>query len=190
MTNRNILTGAAGAAALWLGFPNDLADMPPLVLLWPVALTLLGLNASDKAAALRAGWFCSLGGGTAALYWLALPVHNVGGLPWPLALPCALFIAACLSCASGLFSCAAHLLRKHPPLLCACALALAWYLLEYVCARLLGFPWLPLSGALAAWPLLVQAADLLGAYALGGLWTLAALLCLVFFKSKRCLALG
>ncbi|MDR2054690.1 MAG: apolipoprotein N-acyltransferase [Desulfovibrio sp.] len=190
MTNRNILTGIAGAAALWLGFPNDLADMPPLVLLWPVALALLGLNASGKAAALRAGWLCGLCGGAAALYWLALPVHDVGGLPWPPAALCALFIAACLSCANGLFSCAALLLRDRPPLIGALALALAWYLLEHACARLLGFPWLPLAGALAAWPLLVQAADLLGAYALGGLWTLAALLCLAFSRSKGCLALG
>ena len=89
-----------------------------------------------------------------------------------------------------IFSCAAHLLRERPPLLRAFALALAWYLLEYFCARLLGFPWLPLAGALAAWPLLVQAADILGTYALGGLWALAALLCLVSFKNKRCLALG
>lgn len=71
----------AGACALWLGFPNDLASLPPLVLLWPVALAWLGVNAPDRGAALRRGWLCHLAGGTAALYWLTLPVHNVGGLP-------------------------------------------------------------------------------------------------------------
>ncbi|MDR2574354.1 MAG: apolipoprotein N-acyltransferase [Desulfovibrio sp.] len=190
MTNRDILTGIAGAAAIWLGFPNDVADMPPLVLFWPVALALLGLNAPNKMTALRAGWLCGLAGSTAALYWLTLPVREVGGLPWPLASACALFVAACLSFSNGLFSCAARMLRNYPPPLCALALALAWYLLEYVCARLLGFPWLPLAGALAEWPLLVQAADIAGAYALGGLWTLAALLCLIFCRDKFCLTLG
>lgn len=107
----------AGACALWLGFPNDLASLPPLVLLWPVALAWLGVNAPDRGAALRRGWLCHLAGGTAALYWLTLPVHNVGGLPWALAVPCALFIAACLALAGSLFALAAHELR--PPSLLA-----------------------------------------------------------------------
>ena len=81
----DLLLGLAGALALWLGFPNDFLSLPPLVLLWPVALALLGLRAPGRMAALRRGWLVSLAGGTAALYWLALPVHNVGGLPWPLA---------------------------------------------------------------------------------------------------------
>lgn len=42
---------------------------------------------------------------------------------------------------------------------------------------MLGFPWLSLSGALAPWPLLVQGADVLGAYGLAGVWVGAALLC-------------
>lgn len=175
---RELRWGLAGALALWLGFPNDFLSLPPLVLLWPVALVMLGLRAPDRMTALRRGWLASVAGGTAALYWLALPVHHVGGLPWLLAVPCALFIAACLAGAGGLFSLAAHALRTRPPLPLALLLALLWYLLEACCALLLGFPWLPLAGALAVWPALVQAADTLGAYALSGCWLLAALLCL------------
>ena len=52
-----------------------------------------------------------------------------------------------------------------------------WYVLEAVYALVLGFPWLELSGALAAWPLLVQGADAIGSYALAGLWTTIALWC-------------
>lgn len=174
-----------GALAVWLGFPNDFLSLPPLVLLWPAALALLGRRAADPMAALRWGWFTSLAGGVAALYWLALPVHNVGGLPWLLAVPCALFIAACLASASGLFSLAAHLLRDRPPCCAAVLLALIWYLLETAYALALGFPWLPLAGALAVWPLLIQAADLVGAYALGGLWVLAVLLCLSALPGAR-----
>ena len=51
-----LLMGMAGAAGIWLGFPNDLAGLPPLVLLWPVALAWLGLFAPTSAAALRRGW--------------------------------------------------------------------------------------------------------------------------------------
>lgn len=173
-----------GALAVWLGFPNDFVNVPPLILLWPAALALLGRRAADPLAALRWGWLTSLAGGAAALYWLAMPVHNVGGLPWLLAVPCALFIAACLASASGLFSLAAHLLRDRPPLFAAVLLALIWYLLESAYALALGFPWLPLAGALAVWPLLVQAADLVGAYALGGLWVLVVLLCLAMLPGR------
>ena len=172
-----LLMGMAGAAGIWLGFPNDLAGLPPLVLLWPVALAWLGLFAPTSAAALRRGWLCSMAGGMAALYWLTMPVHNVGGLPWLLAIPCALFIVACISSAGGLFSVAARLLRRRPPILWAVVLGLLWYVLEAVYALALGFPWLELSGALAAWPLLVQGADTVGAYGLSGLWVMAALLC-------------
>lgn len=172
-----LLTGIAGAAGIWLGFPNDLAGLPPLVLLWPAALAWLGLYAPTSGAALRRGWLCSMAGGMAALYWLSMPVHNVGGLPWLLAIPCALFIVACISSSGGLFAVAAHLLRHRPPILWAVLLGLLWYVLEAVYALALGFPWLELSGALAAWPLLVQGADTVGAYGLSGLWVMAALLC-------------
>ncbi|WP_291302460.1 apolipoprotein N-acyltransferase [Desulfovibrio sp. MES5] len=172
-----LFTGIVGAAGIWLGFPNDLAGLPPLVLLWPMALAWLGLYAPTSGAALRRGWLSSLAGGMAALYWLSMPVHNVGGLPWLLAIPCALFIVACISSAGGLFAVAARLLRHRPPILWAVMLGLLWYVLEAVYALALGFPWLELSGALAAWPLLVQGADTVGAYGLSGLWVIAALLC-------------
>lgn len=182
--------GLVGALAVWLGFPNDLINLPPFALLWPVTLALLGMNAQTPSAALRAGWLLGLAGSTAALYWLALPVHNIGNLPWILAFSCAVFIAACLSAANGVFSLAAYVLRERPPFCLAALLALVWYLLEFFAAQLLGFPWLPLAGALAVCPVLVQGADIFGVYALGGLWVFIALLCLFCRADKRCLALG
>lgn len=168
----------AAILGLWLGFPNDVASAPPLVLLWPVALTGLGLGAPTVGAALRRGWLVSLAGATAALYWLSLPVHDVGGLPWGLAVPCALLIAAIVTFQGGLFCVAARLARGLAAWRLALGLALFWYLLEYAGAVLIGFPWLTLAGALAVWPLLVQAADTLGAYATGALWLWASLLAL------------
>lgn len=175
------LWGLAAILGLWLGFPNDFISAPPLALLWPLSLAALGLGAPSVGAALRRGWLASLLGAVAALYWLSLPVHDVGGLPWALAVPCAVFISALVTFQGGLFCAAARLARVLAPWRLALGLALLWYLLEYAAAVLIGFPWLSLSGALAVWPLLVQAADTLGAYATGGLWLWACLLALFAF---------
>lgn len=189
--------GALCALGIWAGFPNDILQLPFLVLLWPATLTLLGLTARNSTDALRRGWLATLAGGMAALYWLCLPLHNVGGLPLILAVPCALFVVACISSTGGIFSLAAHTLRWQGPWTLALILGLCWYLLELGAALTLGFPWLTLTGALAAWPLLVQATDTTGAYALAGLWSTAALwFCFGFArlptaeKSLPCLASG
>ncbi len=180
-TQRGWVLCLAAALGLWLGFPNDLISFPPLVLLWPVALALLGREAANRAIALRMGWIGTIAGGMAALYWLTLPVHNVGGLPWLLAVPCALFIVTCIGSAGGLFALAAHMFRHRPAWVQAVLLGLLWYLLEAVYALALGFPWLDMAGALSPWPILVQAADMVGGYALTGLWSMAALLCCLAF---------
>ena len=169
--------GLVAALGLWLGFPNDFLSLPPLVLLWPAALALLGREAPAPMTALRTGWLATIAGGIAALYWLTLPVHNVGGLPWLLAVPCALFIVTCIGSLGGVFALAAHTWRRRPSWVQAVLLGLLWYLLQEVYAWALGFPWLDMAGALSPWPLLVQAADTVGGYALTGLWTMAALLC-------------
>jgi apolipoprotein N-acyltransferase len=186
------LAGFSGAAFLWLGFPNDLLHLPLLAPAYPAALACLGARARCAATAFRHGWLTGIVGGSAVLYWLALPVHDVGGLPWPLAVPCAVFIAACLACLHGLFSLGAHTLKEWSPVFFATLLGLAWYLLEEISDLVLGFPWLSLAGALAAWPVTIQAADIVGAYMLSGIWTLAVLLCLcpMANASSRATGLG
>ena len=182
-THRSWILCLAAALGLWLGFPNDFISFPPLVLVWPVALALLGCETPSRSLALRMGWLGTIAGGMAALYWLTLPVHNVGGLPWLLAVPCALFIVTCIGSAGGLFALAAHMLRTRPVWIQAVLLGLLWYLLEAVYAVALGFPWLDMAGALSPWPILVQAADIVGGYALTGLWAMAALLCCLAFAN-------
>lgn len=180
-TQRSWVLRLAAALGLWLGFPNDFINFPPLALAWPVALAVLGREAPSRAAALRMGWISSIVGGMGALYWLTLPVHNVGGLPWLLAVPCALFIVTCIGSAGGLFALAARMFHDRPAWLQAVLLGLLWYLLETIYAVALGFPWLDMAGALSPWPVLVQAADIVGGYALAGLWVMTALLCCLAF---------
>lgn len=181
--------GLAGAAALWLAFPNGCLALPPLALGLPLCLVLLGRDAPGRGAALRRGWLCGTAGTAAVLYWLTIPMSTVGNLPLALAAVCAVLVAVCLASAGGLFSLLAHALRERPPLAQAFLLGLAWYFLEYAYALVAGFPWLPLAGALAAWPLWIQAADVTGAYLLAGLWVTVTL-CLWHWRRPACLLTG
>lgn len=170
------LWGLAGMLGLWAGFPNGLAQLPPLALLFPLALFRLGAASPGAGAAFRRGWLCGMASALAVMYWVARPVHVVGGLPWPLAGACALLVSAGLGLAGGVFAWAAYRLRGRPPVRRACLLGIAWYLLEHVCALVFSFPWFPLAAALAAWPVCIQPAAVLGAYAVSGLYAMLILL--------------
>lgn len=167
-----LLIGLAGAAGLWIGMPNPLLQLPAAVLLWPISLLLLGRQATDWRRALRAGWLVGLAGASGALYWLAVPVHDVGGLPWALAAPCPLLLGAYIGLYSGLFTALAQLTRACSPWRQSLILGLGWYLLEvfrgWFCT---GFPWLSLASAFAPWPAMLQGAAILGMYGLSGLLT-------------------
>ncbi len=167
-----------GTLGIWLGFPNTLYHVPALVLLFPLSLYIIGVQASSKTEALRKGWLLGLLGSSAALYWLAIPIHNVGMLPWPLAIPCALAIGAYVGFYAGIFSLLVLILRQHIVHNFALCIALAciWYILEFLRGILLtGFPWLQISSAFVPWPVMVQAVSIIGSYALSALYVLAAL---------------
>lgn len=171
MTRIHLVWGIMGALGLWLGFPNPIMHLPFLVLLYPAALVLLGLNATRAVVAFRQGWLMGIAGASAALYWVAVPLHNVGGLPWPLAAPCAMALGAYVALYGGLFSATAYVLRHHPPLVRGLELGLVWYFLELVRGFFFtGFPWLTLSAAFVPWPALLQGASVVGAYALAGIF--------------------
>ncbi|MBD5553577.1 MAG: apolipoprotein N-acyltransferase [Desulfovibrio sp.] len=173
------------ACSIWLGFPSDFFSWPPLVLLWPVCLAIIGAKAATGVNSFLAGWLATWPGMLLALYWLALPLAQVGGLPWPLAFLCAALIAALLASQGAFFCALAHAFRHLPALRKLLALSLAWYLLEYAYAVCVGFPWLPLAGGLAQWPLLIQTADIFGAYFMGAVWLFCILLSCEAFKDGQ-----
>ncbi|MDD2966704.1 MAG: apolipoprotein N-acyltransferase [Desulfovibrionaceae bacterium] len=167
--------GVAGTLGFIAGFPNTVVQVPPLVLIFPVALFVLGVRAPSPMVAVRHGWLCGIAAYFGVLYWVALPLSVVGNLPWLLALPCALGVACCLAFACGLFALAAYRWQAIPPVRLALLLGIVWYGLEYAYA-LLPFPWLPLAAAFAVWPVCIQPAAVVGAYALSGILACFALL--------------
>lgn len=209
---------ALGAVCLWLGFANDFISLPPLALLWPAFIALMAAMAEAPKTAFLCGWLSSFAGGFAALYWLYLPVTEVGGLHFIPGLCCAALIAAFLALQGGFFSllvrlflpprhAAFHLPPCDPPsrgeksggrvnifqAFCVIiALGLCWHILEIINAQITGFPWLALGGALSQWIFLVQAGDIIGVWAASALWLAAVLgvVCWLYIKNINFLHAG
>lgn len=161
-----------GAAGLWLGFPNPLLQVPVLVLLYPLALLELGRTAPSWPRAFRNGLGCGILGCSACLYWISVPIHDFGYLPWAVAVPTAVSLGCYLALYSAVFAAGMHWGSRNLTPLWLGGLALAaWTLLEYLKGWVLsGFAWLTLSAAFVPWTAAVQGAALVGAYALSGLF--------------------
>ena len=155
----------------WFGFANPLAHFPPAILLLPAALILTAARARGPAHAFRTGLLTTLPGYAASLYWLAIPVHDHGGLPWALALPCPVLVGAVLAAYAGVFCAAMRLIRTRLHTTLAMLLGgLLWASLELARNYLLtGFPWLTLASALAPWPAALGTAAWIGGFGLSGL---------------------
>ncbi|MDR2161573.1 MAG: apolipoprotein N-acyltransferase [Desulfovibrio sp.] len=170
----------AGAAGIFLGHPNPLVHLPLLALATPPALFLLALRSASARQALFLGWLTTLAGQTPALYWLILPITQIGGLPLPLALLCLLLLNAFLALFAGLLCLIMRQAQRVfssspgiPSLSLPAALAggAAWSGCEILTGFLFtGFPWLVLNAAFAPWPSWIQAAALVGGYGLSALY--------------------
>ncbi len=177
----SILIGAAGTV---LGHPGPWGQIPVLVLLTPLCLFLLAGGAENARQAFMRGWLCGIVGKSAALYWIAVPVTDVGGLPLLAAVPLVILLGAYIGLYSGLSCLAAYslmrLLGTGATRLCLAAICsgLAFAGMEVLCGFLFtGFPWLVPAAALVALPAWIQATSLIGAYGLGGIYCAGACLC-------------
>lgn len=155
----------------WFGFANPVLHLPAAILLLPAALVLTAARATSRTQAFRAGLLTSLPAYSAALYWLAVPVHDHGGLPWALALPCPVLVGSVLAAYAGLFCLGLHLVRHrlvHPTAMLLSGLL--WAALELARNHFLtGFSWLTLSQSLAPWPWALGLTAWIGAFGLSGL---------------------
>lgn len=178
----------------FFGHSNPLFQFPPLVLGFPAALAWIAFRSASGRACFRAAYLASLLATSACLYWVALPPHDFGGLPWILSAPCPMLIGAVLGLYYATF---AWSLRQAARVLDGASLVLfaglAWSVLELVQNYLFtGFPWLTLSAAFSPWPGAVQGAALFGAYGLSGVYAALAVAGLraVNRADMRLLALG
>ncbi|WP_243362875.1 apolipoprotein N-acyltransferase [Fundidesulfovibrio terrae] len=175
MTRPSVLDGPLrlvllGTAAGFLAFANPVARLPLLVLGFPWVLAQLARQARDSRHALKLGWLTGAAAASASLYWIALPVHDYGFLPWILAVPCPLLMGAALGMYPAVFCWLLFATRESlRPMAWGALAGFSWIALEALRGWLFsGFPWLPLAAALVPWTPAIQAAALIGAYGLSG----------------------
>ena len=114
--NNKLLIGAFAAFTFFLGYPNPFLHLPLLVLIFPAVLLVFALYATGGRQAFRMGFLTGLAGYSAALYWIAVPVHDFGYFPWLVALPFPILLGAYVALYSGLFC---LIMYKASPLLCS-----------------------------------------------------------------------
>ncbi len=178
-----LITALLGA---WFGHANPLVHIPGAVLLFPAALLWLGVHAETSRQAFQAGWICGSLCYAACLYWVFIPVHVHGHLPWVLAFPCPLLLGMYMGVYAGIFTLLVHWLRTRLPIpLQAVTAGLLWGSLEMAQGTLFtGFSWLTLSVALAPWPSTIQGLAYVGEYWLSAIFAMCAA-CLALGKQSR-----
>jgi len=171
-----LLPAIIAVLGAWLGFANPFVQVPLAALLLPVGLSLLALSAGSGGAAFRRGLIVGGLAYAGGLYWIALPIHDYGYLPWIVAVPCPLLLAAFIGLFSGAYTYVLKCCgRNLGPLTVGLLAGGLWGSLEWLREFFLtGFPWLSLASSLSAWPVLVQGAAYTGGIGLGAVLTAAA----------------
>ncbi|MDY7000186.1 MAG: apolipoprotein N-acyltransferase [Thermodesulfobacteriota bacterium] len=167
-----ILITSLGA---FIGFANPIFHLPVLALLLPGGAAWIGTHAASAKKAFYFGWLAGALAYAASLYWVALPVHNYGFLPWVLALPCPVLLGAYLGLYPAFFALGLYFCRELHWSLVGLGAGCLWGLLEALRGMLFtGFPWLVLASAFSIRPFVLQGVSLIGAYGLSGVLTAIA----------------
>jgi len=155
----------------WFGFANPVLHIPVAVVLFPCALVWLGTTAESSGKAFKRGWLAGLLAYTACLYWVVLPVHVYGPLPWVLALPCPILIGVVLGLFPAVFALLLHIADHRLPWWAGGLFAgSVWASLELARSIVLtGFPWLSLPQAFGPWPQALQGLEVMGTFCFSGI---------------------
>lgn len=184
-----VLIATVGA---WVGFANPLFHFPLAVLAFPLGLAWIGLRATSGKNAFKYGWLAGTLATTGCYYWMVLPVQLYGGLPWFVALPCPVILAAALSIYYGLFSLGMYHAGRQIIGVPLCLFAgITWAAMEMLMGTMFsGFPWTNLASAFAPWSIAIQGASIVGAYGLSGVFAALAVAGLLYSTYRSALFLG
>lgn len=148
----------------WLALPGRFSWWPLLLV---CLVPLLACLADGRLPLRRVFWFGLLTGllfHLLQIYWIVPVLMTYGGLPWFLAVPALLLLAAYLAVYLALFALGFSLLvSRGGPLTGIFGGAALWVGLDWVRSWLFsGFPWMDIGYGVWHLPFLLQAADLFG----------------------------
>lgn len=168
-----------GIIGLWIGSANTIYQIPPLALLYPACLYLIGFQAESSGMAFRRGLITGTAAFTSCLYWIAVPFAEQTAMPWYIAITGPIGVSFVMGTYGGIYTwfCNKYL-QKSSPLYVGIATFFLWGTLELARGIILsGFPWASLAAAFSHWPAFVQPASVLGAEGFSAL--LAGLACYI-----------
>ena len=182
----SVAIAALGGGGLFFGQANPIFHCPPLVVLFPACLAALGLLAPSDKNAFYSGWLCGIIGNSLCLYWIAVPLHYFGLVPWALTAPIVMALGAFLGLYSALFTLGMRLFRARLPFPVPILLSFfLWTTLEYAKAWIFtGFPWICLATAFVPWPVWTQMASVIGSHALSGIFAMVGVALLEAFPPR------
>lgn len=155
----------------WAGFANPVFQVPYLVFLFPAGIALTAISAPNAKSAFRRALIAAALAYGGAMYWIALPVHDYGELPWIMAAPCAMLLGVYCALYPAIFGVGVREVSRRlgwlPTSIFAACLWAAGETLRGVLFS--GFPWLNLSSAFTNTPWLLQGASIVGAEGLAGI---------------------
>jgi apolipoprotein N-acyltransferase len=141
------LAGAASVAAFapFGLYPLVLATFAVLIHYWVAA---------SPAAAARCGFAFGLGLFGAGLSWIYVSLHDIGGMPAPLAALATFLLCAFIALLPAGAGWLQARIPVHPALRACLLIPASWTLFEWIRSWILtGFPWLSLGYAAVGWPL-------------------------------------
>lgn len=125
----------------------------PLIVLTLAVLIHYWIPASPAAAA-RSGFAFGLGLFGAGVSWIYVSLHDVGGMPAPVAALATFLLCAFIALLPAIAGWLQARIPAHPALRACVLIPASWTLFEWIRSWILsGFPWLSLGYAAVGWPL-------------------------------------
>src|SRR5436190_24102394 len=147
---RNLIAFASGAASVAAFAPLGLY---PLLVATSALLIYFWVPASPASAA-RSGFAFGLGLFGASVSWVYVSLHDIGGMPAPVAALATFLLCAFISLLPALAGWLQARIPAHPAVRACLLIPASWTLFEWIRSWLLsGFPWLSFGYAAVGWPL-------------------------------------
>lgn len=161
--NFRLLLATLSSILLWLALPGEGGGWPLLFIGLLPLLTAIYHAESRRQAAIY-GFVCGLVHYLCLLYWLVLVLGTYGGLPWFIAVPALVLLAAYMACYTTVFAFFSYFLFQNSrAIIWLWIIPIIWVGNDWLRSVLFsGFPWMDLGYGLWSVPLLTQSADLLG----------------------------